>query len=252
MPRLDATYEKRARELVALYPQPRSALIPMLHLLQEQDGNLTDDGMSHVAELIGIEPVEVLSVASFYEMFKRHHTGRYLIGVCTNLACLLAGAEELVEATESMLAISEGETTADGLFTLETVECVAHCDKAPCAQVNYRYFGPLDAPGMESLIGDLKTGRLDDDVPHHGTLVRTQREGGLKVSAEQIAKERRAMDRAKADREKAAVTPSEKTEAPPPEAAKPQAARNDPADKPVEDTVDRATEKTTKTSGEKA
>lgn len=203
VPRLSAPYEKRARELVALYPQPRSALIPMLHLLQEQDGHLTDDGMCHVAELVGIEPVEVLSVASFYEMFKRHDTGRYLIGVCTNLACLLAGAEELLEAAEEILGISEGDTTSDRLFTLESVECVAHCDKAPCAQVNYRYFGPLDAEAMESLVGDLRTGRLDDDVPHHGTLVRTLREGGLKVPAERITKERRAMDRAKAEREEA-------------------------------------------------
>src|SRR5205823_14565398 len=95
--RLSPDNVKRAEAIIARYPQPRSACIPLLHLAQEQDGHLTDEAMAHVAELLGITPAEVLGTASFYEMFRREDTGRYLIGVCTNIACLLLGGYELLE-----------------------------------------------------------------------------------------------------------------------------------------------------------
>jgi len=190
MSRLAPDLEKRATDLMALYPQPRSALLPLLHILQEQDGHLTEDGMEHVAELVGLMPAEVLSVASFYDMFHAEPVGRFLVGICTNIACMLDGAEELLHHAEQRLGVKHGATTPDGLFTLEEVECVAHCNKAPCAQVNYRYFGPLTDGDFDRLVDDLAADRLKDKVPDHGTLIRVRREGGLRVSPQRIVEER--------------------------------------------------------------
>jgi hypothetical protein len=114
MARLAPEFEKRVRDLIALYPQPRSALLPALHVLQEQDGHLTEDGMEHVAELVGILPAEVLSVASFYDMFHTEPVGRYVIGICTNIACLLDGAEE-----HAADARAHTDEVAPGLVALE-------------------------------------------------------------------------------------------------------------------------------------
>ncbi|MDQ4005997.1 MAG: NAD(P)H-dependent oxidoreductase subunit E, partial [Actinomycetota bacterium] len=96
MARLTAENVQRAKDLISLYPQPRSALIPILHVAQEQDGWLTPDAMAHVAELLDLAPAEVYGTASFYDMFFTHPVGRYLVSVCTNLACLLNGAYELL------------------------------------------------------------------------------------------------------------------------------------------------------------
>jgi len=216
MSRLAPDYEKRANDLMALYPQRRSALLPMLHVLQEQDGHLSEDGMEHVAELVGLLPAEVLSVASFYDMFKLEPVGRYVLGVCTNIACMLEGAEELLHHAEERLGVKDGGTTPDGLFTLEEVECVAHCDKAPCLQANYRYFGPLTNGSFDQLVDDLGAERLRDVVPPHGTLLRVRREGGLQVAPERIVEERRIVAGQIADRvagEAAAKRAAEEREA---------------------------------------
>jgi len=210
--RLAPEFEKRAVDLMALYPQPRSALLPLLHVLQEQDGYLSADGMEHVAELVGLLPAEVLSVASFYDMFHTEPVGRYLVGICTNIACMLDGAEELLHHAEKRLGIKHGATTPDGLFTLEEVECVAHCNKAPCAQVNYRYFGPLADGDFDQLIDDLAAGKLKDEVPSHGTLIRVRREGSLRVAPERIAEERAIVTGQIADRAAGAAAAKKATE----------------------------------------
>jgi NADH-quinone oxidoreductase E subunit len=208
MPRLAPDFEKRARDLMALYPKARSALLPLCHLAQEQDGYLTEDAMEHIAELVDLTPAEVLSVASFYDMFHLEPVGTYVVGICTNIACLLNGGEELLHHAEESLGIRHGDTTADGSFTLEEMECIAHCDKAPCLQVNSRYFGPLSNRDFDDLCGELKDGKHKDTVPTHGALIRTRRDGGLRVSPEQIASERSAMTQAQADR--AAAVAAEK------------------------------------------
>ncbi len=128
-----------AREIIGRYPRSKSALIPLLHLCQEQDGYVTEDAMAHLAELLGLTPAEVYGVATFYEMFKFEPVGKYLVNVCTNIACQLVGGWELLEHAEERLGIKPGGTTADGLFTLEDVECIAACTEAPCLQVNYRF-----------------------------------------------------------------------------------------------------------------
>jgi len=184
--RLTPRNEQRARDLVALYPQARSALIPILHIVQEQDGYLTEEGMVHAGELVGVEAAEVLGTASFYDMFHTEPVGRYLVAVCTNIACMLQGAYELLEHAEMSLGVAPGGTTDDGMFTLEDVECLALCGNAPCVTVNWRFFGDVGPAGFDKMVGDLRAGRLDSEVPPHGTLSRVERSSGLAAAGASI------------------------------------------------------------------
>jgi len=179
MARLSPDMVQRVRDLIALYPRPRSAIIPVLHLAQEQDGYLTKDAMVHIGELLDITAAEVYGTASFYDMLFREPVGRHLISICTNVACMINGAYELVEHAEKTLGIKADTTTADGEFTLEEFECLALCDKAPCLTVNWRFFGPVTNQDFDRLVDDLRAGRLADDVPPHGTLCRVRRTVGL-------------------------------------------------------------------------
>jgi NADH-quinone oxidoreductase subunit E len=172
--RLTPENELTAREIISRYPRPKSALIPLLHLAQEQDGFVSDDTMEHIAELIGVTPAEVLGTCSFYEMFKREPVGRYLVNVCTNISCQVMGGDELLEHAEETLGIKAGSTTPDGMFTIEDVECIAACTEAPCLQVNYRYFHRISHDELDGLIDDLRAGRRDDEIPPHGTLARVR------------------------------------------------------------------------------
>ena len=169
MSRLSPSNVLQAKEIIARYPRPKSAMIPLLHLSQEQNGYVTEAAMEHIAELIGVTPAEVLGTCSFYEMFKRDKVGRYMINICTNIACQLTGGEELLHHAEEALGIKPGGTTEDGMFTLEDVECIAACTEAPCLQVNYRYEYRVETAQFDRLISDLRHGtRLD--IPNHGTL----------------------------------------------------------------------------------
>ena len=184
MARLTPGNEQRARDLIALYPHPRSALIPILHVLQEQDGYLTEDGMGHVAELLDLAPAEVRGTATFYDMFHLEPVGKYLIAVCTNIACMLQGAYRLLEHAEQRLGVAPGGTTGDGMFTLEDAECLALCGNAPCVTVNWRFFGDVDTERFDTLLDDLRSGRLDGEVPPHGTLSRVHRANGLRATGD--------------------------------------------------------------------
>jgi NADH-quinone oxidoreductase subunit E len=190
----------RARQLVSLYPHARSALVPICHLAQEQDGWLRPEAIEEIAALVGVTPAEVLGTASFYEMLRTEPVGRYVISVCTNIACMLRGAYELLDHAERSLGVRTGATTADGMFTLEEAECIADCGRAPCLQVNHRFFGNLTSVSFDRLVDDLRKGRLDDDVPHHGTLVRVSRQGGLRVDDATVRAERDATAAAIAER----------------------------------------------------
>ena len=195
---------QRARELVALYPEPRSALIPLCHLAQEQDGWLCPEAMEEIADLLGITPAEVRGTASFYDMLHTEPIGRCLVSICTNIACLLGGAEELLEHAEHTLGVRAGGTTADGMITLEDAECLADCDRTPCVTVNHRYVGGLSADAFDQLVEDLRAGLRDGEIPPHGTLVRVRRSGGLRVTRERVASERAEMAWAQAARAEAA------------------------------------------------
>ncbi len=200
MSHLTPELRARAEALVALYPERRSALIPLCHLAQEQDGWLTDPAMEELAELAGVTPAEVRGTATFYDMLRTERTGRYLVAVCTNIACLLGGALELLEHAEDALGVRAGGTTPDGMFTLEEAECLADCDKVPCVQVNHRFVGAQDADSLDRLLADLRAGARADDIPPHGTLVRVRRTVGLEAPPEQVAAERAAAAEAKAAR----------------------------------------------------
>jgi NADH-quinone oxidoreductase subunit E len=165
-----------AEEIIARYPVRKSAVIPLCHLAQEQDGHLTEEAMEHIAELTGVLAAEVLGTASFYEMFKRHECGRYLVNVCTSISCHLMGGDELLHHAESSLGIKAGGTTDDGLITLEGYECQAACTEAPALQVNYRYFHKVTPEDFDRLVADLRAGALDDTIPPHGTLHRTRQQ----------------------------------------------------------------------------
>jgi NADH-quinone oxidoreductase subunit E len=180
----------RARELVGLYPHPRSALIPICHLAQEQDGWLCPEAIDEIAELVGLTPAEVLGTASFYEMLHTEPVGTYLVSVCTNIACMLRGAYELLDHIEGTLGIRSGATTADGKFTLEETECIADCGRAPCLAVNYRFVGDVTPQSFDTLADGLRAGTLADEIPPHGTLVRVRRQGGLRVDDATIRAER--------------------------------------------------------------
>ena len=173
MARLTNENVATALEIIGRLPRAKSALIPLLHLAQEQDGHVTDDAMEHIAELVGITPAEVLGTASFYEMFKFEPVGTYMVNICTNIACMLTGGLELLEHAETTLGIRPGQTTSDGLFTLEEVECIAACTESPCLQVNYRYEHRVTNEGFDRLVDDLRSGRRTD-VPPHGTLARVR------------------------------------------------------------------------------
>jgi NADH-quinone oxidoreductase subunit E len=179
MARLTPENTQRAREVIALYPQPRSALIPVLHIAQEQDGYLTGEAMTHIGELIGLNSAEVRGTATFYDMLFLEPVGRYLLSVCTNIACLLNGAYELLEHIEHSLDVKAGGTTSDGVFTVEEVECIAFCGNAPCLTANWRYFGDVTPATFDALVDDLRMGRLADVVPPHGTLCQARRAVGL-------------------------------------------------------------------------
>ncbi len=176
MARFTAENEALARDIVARYPRPKSATIPLCHLAQEQDGWLSEDAMAHVAELVDCTPAEVLGTASFYEMFKMHPVGRYCVNVCTNISCQLLGGEELLHHAEQVLGVRAGGTTSDGAITLEDVECIAACTEAPAVQVNYRYFHQVSTQDLDEIFQGARSGALAEAVPDHGTLGRVRQD----------------------------------------------------------------------------
>jgi NADH-quinone oxidoreductase subunit E len=181
---------QRAEEVLALYPRPRSAMLPLLHLAQEQDGYLSDEGIAEVAELTSTTPADVRGTAAFYDMFHLEPVGRYVVGVCTNIACLLAGGDELLEHASATLGCSVGGTSNDGMFTLEETECLADCDFAPCVQVNHRYVRTTTPATFDAVVAELRAGKLDHEVPKHGTLIRVRRAGGLHAPRAEVAAQR--------------------------------------------------------------
>ena len=182
MSRLSDDNVKLAREIIARYPRPKSALVPLLHLAQEQDGYVTREAMVHIGELVGVTSAEVYGTASFYEMFRFEPVGKYLINICGTMSCALMGAHELMHRAEEKLGVKVGGTTSDGLITLAHAECQAACTEAPCLQVNYRYRYRVSPEQVEQLIDDLRAGRLADEIPAHGTLARVRQQ----VSAERF------------------------------------------------------------------
>lgn len=148
----------QSKEILARYPPhgTRSALLPLLHRVQERDGYLTQDSMAEVADILGLSTAEVLSVASFYTMFHLKPKGRHVISVCHNIACTLGGAEAVIKRLEEHLGVECGRTSEDGEVTLERAECLAACDLAPMLQIDYdEVVGPVDPTRIEEVLGRL-------------------------------------------------------------------------------------------------
>jgi len=141
--------------LAGRYPSKQAALLPVLHLVQNELGRVSLDDERSVAEALGIPAMTVHEVVSFYTMFRREPVGRYHLQVCTNVTCTLSGGRTLLEHLKSKLGIRLGETTADGRFTLTGVECLGACEQAPCLMVNFDYHGNLDADAVDALLGGL-------------------------------------------------------------------------------------------------
>ena len=174
MSRLTDANVALARDIIARYPRRKSALIPLLHLSQEQNGYITQDAMRHIAELLDVTPAEVYGTATFYEMFRFQPTGRFLINICGTMSCALLGAHDLMHHAEDVLGIKAGSTTPDGVFTLQHAECQAACTEAPTLQVNYRHRYRVTNADFDQLVDDLRAGRLDNEIPPHGTLARNR------------------------------------------------------------------------------
>ncbi len=175
MARLSPANLEVANEIIGRYPRARSAMVPLLHLAQEQDGYVTREAMEHIAELLGCTPAQVLGTCSFYEMFKLEPVGTYVVNICTDISCMLLGADELLHHAEEKLGVKAGQTTTDGVVTLEGVTCIAACTEAPCLQANYRYFERVTNDSFDQLVDDLRAGRRDD-IPRHGVLARVRQQ----------------------------------------------------------------------------
>ncbi|HET7666865.1 MAG TPA: NADH-quinone oxidoreductase subunit NuoE [Mycobacterium sp.] len=148
-----------AAAIISRYPQSRSALLPLLHLVQSQDGCLTSAGLAFCAAQLGLTDAEVTAVATFYSMYRRTPTGEYLVGVCTNTLCAIMGGDAILEGLQDHLGIHAGETTEDGRVTLEHVECNAACDYAPVVMVNWEFFDNQTPSSARDLVDDLRVGQ---------------------------------------------------------------------------------------------
>jgi NADH-quinone oxidoreductase subunit E len=151
---------EKVQTLILRYPegQQKSALLPVLHIAQEEfSGYLTVDIMDYVASLLNIQPIEVYEVATFYSMFYLEKVGKFVIEVCRTGPCAICGGEEILEYLQDTLEIKVGETTADGLFTLKTVECLGACGTSPVMQVNTGFHEQLTREKIDQILDDLRT-----------------------------------------------------------------------------------------------
>jgi len=163
-----------ARETIARYPVARSALLPLLHLVQAEDGCLTPAGVEFCAEQLGLTGAEVTAVATFYSMYRRDPTGDYLVGVCTNTLCAVMGGDAIFDALRAHLDIGNDQTTDDGKLTLQHIECNAACDYAPVVMVNWEFFDNQTPDSAIELVDALRAGQ--SVTPSRGLPVCTYRE----------------------------------------------------------------------------
>ncbi|KQV71457.1 NADH dehydrogenase [Nocardioides sp. Root122] len=147
------------REIAARYPEARSGLLPMLHLVQSVEGRITPEGIEACAEILGISAADVNGVATFYTMYKRRPVGDYHVGVCTNTLCAVMGGDLIFERLKEHLDVGNDETTEDGTITLEHVECNAACDYAPVMMVNWEFMDNQTPESAVQVVDDLRAGK---------------------------------------------------------------------------------------------
>ncbi len=158
VPPLTEETRREAREIIARYPRSRSALLPMLHLVQSYQGYVSPEGVTLCAEELGLTKAEVGAVATFYTMYKRRPTGRHIVSVCTNTLCSVLGGQRIMDALSADLGVHHDETTADGSITLEHAECLAACDYAPVVTVDYEFYDQQDVDSARELVAALRRG----------------------------------------------------------------------------------------------
>jgi NADH-quinone oxidoreductase E subunit len=155
-PVLTEQTKKRIEEVVSRYTRKEAALLPVLHIVQREVGFISPQEEKQVADLLGIRPIRIKEVVTFYTMINQEPVGKYHIQVCSNLSCSLLGAESLLNYLKSKLGVEVGKTTSDRKFTLSTVECLGACEQAPCMMVNLDYFGNLDKEKIDEILKNLK------------------------------------------------------------------------------------------------
>ncbi|WP_051872115.1 NADH-quinone oxidoreductase subunit NuoE [Streptomyces sclerotialus] len=154
-----ARLEADAKEVIARYPGSRSALLPLLHLVQSEEGHVTRTGIRFCAEMLDLTTAEVTAVSTFYTMYRRKPSGDYQVGVCTNTLCAVMGGDAIFDELKEHLGVGNNETTADGKVTLEHIECNAACDFAPVVMVNWEFFDNQTPESAKRLVDDLRAGR---------------------------------------------------------------------------------------------
>ena len=155
-PEYSSALRKKIDEVASLYPKKGAALLPVLHLVQQEVGFIAAAEEHFVAAALGLKPIKVREVVTFYTMFLRRPIGKYHLQVCSNLSCSLLGAGSLLDHLQRKLGIGVGETTADGRFTLSEVECLGACEQAPCLMVNFDYQGQMDKDKIDRLLESLE------------------------------------------------------------------------------------------------
>lgn len=169
MPLSDQT-RVEMREIIAKYPEARSALLPMLHLVQSEEGMVSTAGIEMCAEELGLTSAEVASVATFYTMYKRRPVGKHLIGVCVNPQCGILGGDKLWETLSDELGIDHDETTEDGEFSVERIECQAACTYAPAVTVDWEFMDNMDPDKLREVLAKLRAG--EEVVSTRGAVIR--------------------------------------------------------------------------------
>jgi len=151
--------EKHGQEIdsiLARYAQKRSAVLPILYVAQDEYGYLTDEAIREVAEIVQMAPTDVFEVVGFYTLFYNRPVGKWVLQVCDDVPCCFLGAEEIVADLESKLGINADETTADGMFTLQRVKCLADCDRAPVVQANLEYYRNMTPEKVDAMLTELR------------------------------------------------------------------------------------------------
>ncbi|EEP72854.1 NADH-quinone oxidoreductase, E subunit [Micromonospora sp. ATCC 39149] len=173
---------ERAREIIARYPadRSRSALLPLLHLVQSEEGYVSPSGVEFCAEVLGLNKAQVGAVATFYTMYKRKPTGDYLVSVCTNTMCNVLGGQEVYDTLAEHLGVGHDETTADGTVTLEHAECLAACDYGPVMTVNYDFFDGVDPQTALGVVEELRSGGRP--MPTRGARLCTLKEMSVQLA----------------------------------------------------------------------
>jgi NADH-quinone oxidoreductase subunit E len=149
--------QNRAKEIIGLYPERQSAVMPLLYLAMAEDGYLTEDGMAEVGEWVGLTPAQVRAVATFYTMYKREPVGKYLVSCCTSISCMLLGGDDVLHAVEDESGVPQGETDNEGVVSVEHVECIGACGGAPAVQVNYELIEGVTPDKARELVRWLKS-----------------------------------------------------------------------------------------------